>query len=471
MKNFSCEVLIIGAGPSGLATALNLSSNGFKDLLVIDSGKDLENRRIKSSYAINKDIASCDISSGVGGASGVNGGKLCFFPAGERLVNKCGQSNDSANQRVLDFLLNQHLLKIDIGDLNFKFEADGNLSLKIYPVFILNEKEMMSFFSGFIRKINSKGMKIISRLSVTSIIEGNNGYKYIAKCKSNSGEVIDINIKNSIVIATGRTGISFSEKTKRNLGIFSEQAKVDFGVRLEIPSLLLNTLPKEFQDPKFIISHNDSVETRTLCWCRGGEITKLIIRHQTLIDGHFGKDFSDKTGVSIVARSQVPIGVDPFIFAQEHFSQEILNSGPFCSHINVFLNSNFSNTNCSHNKFQNKNIKRHISREVVSRIQTLLERIDFKLNGSLLNNESYVFGPVIDNFWGSTVLDKNLMSNIKSIYFAGDITGYGRGIIQAIYSGLVISDSILEKEILESKVNIAHLRTNFEKTSTVWGSR
>jgi len=82
-----------------------------------------------------------------------------------------------------------------------------------------------------------------------------------------------------------------------------------------------------------------------------------------------------------------------------------------------------------------------------------------------------VFGPVIDNFWGSTVLDKNLMSNIKSIYFAGDITGYGRGIIQAIYSGLVISDSILEKEILESKVNIAHLRTNFEKTSTVWGSR
>jgi Uncharacterized FAD-dependent dehydrogenases len=80
LKN-SYDVIIIGAGPAGIFTALEIVQNSALKVLIIEKGKDIEKRRCpmeQTGRCINCPV--CNILSGWGGAGAYSDGKLNLSP-------------------------------------------------------------------------------------------------------------------------------------------------------------------------------------------------------------------------------------------------------------------------------------------------------------------------------------------------------------------------------------------------------
>src|SRR5664280_1829493 len=71
------DVIIIGAGPAGIFTGLELAGQGLK-ILVLEKGRDITSRHCPSNHhgSICVHCKPCDILCGWGGAGAFSDGKL-----------------------------------------------------------------------------------------------------------------------------------------------------------------------------------------------------------------------------------------------------------------------------------------------------------------------------------------------------------------------------------------------------------
>ena len=85
------DVLIIGAGPTGMFAALELMKNG-KKIAMVDAGVDLEKKecKIETDGVCKYCKPTCHILGGYGGAQFFEGTKLSIYPAGSGFVGFCG---------------------------------------------------------------------------------------------------------------------------------------------------------------------------------------------------------------------------------------------------------------------------------------------------------------------------------------------------------------------------------------------
>ena len=85
------DVLIVGAGPTGMFAALELMKSG-KKIAMIDSGVDLEKKecKIETDGVCKYCKPTCHILGGYGGAQFFEGTKLSIYPAGSGFVDFCG---------------------------------------------------------------------------------------------------------------------------------------------------------------------------------------------------------------------------------------------------------------------------------------------------------------------------------------------------------------------------------------------
>jgi cation diffusion facilitator CzcD-associated flavoprotein CzcO len=58
MQNLQTTVLIVGAGPTGLATALSLTKNGFHDFIIVEAATS----RAQASRAMTIHAATLEVS-------------------------------------------------------------------------------------------------------------------------------------------------------------------------------------------------------------------------------------------------------------------------------------------------------------------------------------------------------------------------------------------------------------------------
>src|SRR5581483_1512876 len=120
------DVLIVGAGPAGLATADGLSGSRLSTL-IIDSGKPLKQRDRYSAE---------DITQGVGGAGLFSDGKFSFFPSSTRLWQLPDHellqvAYEKASSLFHDYGLSPPPFRE--GDIDGRDQATSNWKLKSYP--------------------------------------------------------------------------------------------------------------------------------------------------------------------------------------------------------------------------------------------------------------------------------------------------------------------------------------------------
>ena len=98
------DLIIVGAGPAGIFTALELLRNGSgKKILLIEKGKPVEKRHCpkdKAGKCVNCK-PSCDITTGFSGAGAFSDGKLSLsYEVGGDLPTLMGENFRSEERRV-----------------------------------------------------------------------------------------------------------------------------------------------------------------------------------------------------------------------------------------------------------------------------------------------------------------------------------------------------------------------------------
>jgi len=241
------KVIIIGAGPAGLFTALRLIEHGIKPI-ILERGKDVRNRR-RDLAAINKEGVVNPESNycfGEGGAGTYSDGKLYTRS------NKRGDIN-----RILSIL-------VHFGATHkILYEAQPHIGTNKLPHIITAIRE----------KIVECGGEVLFEKKVVDFIVRNDAVQGV---KTSGGESID---GDSIVLATGHSARDIFTLLY-NKRILIEAKPFALGIRVEHPQSLIDTIQYhcdtrgEYLPPASysLVQQVEGKGVFSFCMCPGGII-------------------------------------------------------------------------------------------------------------------------------------------------------------------------------------------------------
>lgn len=241
------EVIIIGAGPAGLFSALELLENGLKPV-IIERGKNAKDRiqdlkGINVRHEVNGDSNYC---FGEGGAGTYSDGKL---------YTRSKKRGDV--RKVLELLVGFGAVK------NILVEAHPHIGTNKLPDIIANMRECILQHGGEIH-FNTRVTDLITDSSSIKGVIAQDGTKFTA---------------NSVILATGHSARDIFELLYRK-GIEIELKPLAIGVRVEHPQLLIDSIQYNCETrgdylPPAAYSIVKQVNDRgvySFCMCPGGVI-------------------------------------------------------------------------------------------------------------------------------------------------------------------------------------------------------
>ena len=458
------DVIIIGAGPSGLFAAHKLAGK-FK-IAIFEMGKPIEQRicysDLTESYC--QKCSPCDIVSGVGGAGGLSDGKLNFINSEYSSSYTVGGDFD---------LIDKNYLVDKMKEVEKTFLEHGP-SNKLYG----EDKEKIS---QLVRKANKVGIEFVPLKQ--RHLGSDNLPKVIKSIESDlrekgveifTGEtVLDINPKekkikteskkeyqyNFLIVAVGREGAKFLEKwTKEyNFSLNSEAKAIDVGVRVEVPASIMEEITSVIYDPKLrIVTKRFDDYMRTFCTCPQGWVIRENYDDFCLVNGHSkAKEKTNNTNFALLGHYKF---TEPFKYPNEwgrdlaRLTTKLGGENPILQRLkDLRLGRRSTESRIKKNRLVQPTLKTAIPGDinlaypgrVIEDILDALEQLDKFLPG-VAGDSTLLYAPEIKFYSLKLKVDENMNTNIPYIWAIGDGAGISRGIVGAAVTGLIAGENIIK---------------------------
>ena len=255
------DVVIVGAGPSGIFTALEMLRMGSKKkIVIVEKGRAIEERSCPKSKT--KHCVSCKpychITTGFSGAGAFSDGKLSLScEVGGDLPSLIGEglAQDTISYTdgiYLEFGADTHVEGIgnteEVKQIRRRAIKAG-LKLVDCPIRHLGTEKAQEIYLAIERHLQEHGVEILFGYECTNILlEG-------AVCKgvsvTNGKQDLEIYAAHTIV-ATGRRGADWLEKICAEHNIAHQPGTVDIGVRVEVRNEIMETVNKVLYESKLI---------------------------------------------------------------------------------------------------------------------------------------------------------------------------------------------------------------------------
>lgn len=466
------DVLIIGAGPAGIFTALELTKHN-KDLkiLIVDSGRSIEKRKCPARVTgVCSGCNPCAITRGWSGAGAFSDGKLSLSPAvGGRLVEymKTEQAQDLID--YADGIYRQFGAQDTVYGLDnrrveeIEYEASRhNIALIHCPVRHLGTELAYDVLKGMYEHLMQKTNTIFWELAEVKNILADSAGVLGASIQRRAEQEPDEVFARCVVAAPGRGGANWLADQTIRLGVETENNEVDIGVRVEVPNSILDHLTRELYEPKLVYySDTYDLKTRSFCVNPGGVVSE---EHYdggiAVVNGHSYADLAKKTKNTNFALLVSTRFTEPFNQPIEYgryiarLANMLTGGGVMVQRLGDLLQGRRTTEG---RLSQSTTIPTLVSaipgdlsyvlpeRYLTSLIETL-KAFD-KIAPGMYAKNTLLYGVEVKFYSSKVKVKANFETSIPRLYTIGDGAGITRGLMQASATGIVVARDIDAKTV------------------------
>ena len=462
------DVVIVGAGPSGIFTAYELTKiSPEKKVLIIEKGKSVHKRNCPISV-LNRCVKCkpyCDITTGFAGAGAFSDAKLSLYDSeveevlvGGDLPAVIGNQNtkdliDYCDKIYLEFGGEQNIAGVENKDQIREIKNNAkehNINLVDIPIRHLGTEKSRELYGKLEDYLIASGVEILFQSPVRDLIIEDGVAKGVTTDKGTYyGE--------KIVIAVGRNGADFLSDLCNKHNIEKSVGVVDIGVRFEMKSegdiQRINELMYEGKFIGQVAPFKDKV--RTFCQNPDGFVAAEVYDNGlSLVNGHAYKEKkSINTNFAILCSHKF---TEPFNKPIEYAHKvaeltNLLSDGEVVvQRFGDILNGKRTWQNEIDNNSVEATLKTALAGDITLGIpyRTMTNIINFiiemdKVVKGFANPDNLLYGPEIKFYSNAVKLDINLETNIKNLHAIGDGAGLTRGLMMASCSGVYLARKIV----------------------------
>ncbi len=460
------DVVIIGAGPAGIFTALEMIKKGSKkSILIVEKGQPVEKRHCpkdKTKHCVNCK-PYCHITTGFSGAGAFSDGKLSLcYEVGGDLPSLIGE--DLAQETIdytdgiyLEFGADTHIEGIsnsqEVKEIRMRAIQAG-LKLVDCPIRHMGTEKAQSIYYAIEQFLLNNGVEIIFGYECHDIILEDGTCKGV-HIRNSKGDTMTIE-SDSTVIATGRRGAEWLEKICAEYDIAHQPGTVDIGVRVEVRNEIIEKVNEVLYESKLIGYPGPfKNKVRTFCQNPGGFVSQENYDNDlAVVNGHSYKDLkSNNTNLAILVSHNFSYPFNqPIEYARKVGElTNMLGAG----HIMVQRFGDILDGKRTWEKeLSQSNVKPTLPDAVAGDITAampyrammniinFIKAMDHVVPG-FASTETLLYSPELKFYSNRVKMDENFNTNVKGLHCLGDSSGWTRGLMMASVMGVLMGRKLV----------------------------
>ncbi len=451
------DVVIIGAGPAGIFSALELTRSGVERILIVEKGHAIAKRRCPARETACVGCRTCDIMTGWGGAGAFSDGKLTLttevggwladFVDNASLTELIGHSDDL----WLEFGATEEIHGPDAATAA-ELEREATLAgmkLVTMPIRHLGTDRSPVVLEAMRVHLAEKGVDIRTEVAARRILAS---AERVTGVELSDGTTVEA---DSVIAAPGREGADWLAEQAAELGIALTNNAVDIGVRVECPAAVMEHLTTPLYEAKLVYhtkSFGDSV--RTFCMNPYGEVSTESYGDVVTVNGHSyaGEEHrTESTNFAVLVSQRF---TEPF--------RDPITYGRSIAKLANLLGDGILVQRYSDLKAGRRSTPERLAQSIVrptmphatpgdlsavlpyrhlTDILEFIEAMDTLVPG-LAGPNTLFYGVEVKFYSSRVAVGSDMQTRIAGLYAVGDGAGITRGLVQAGASGVLAARAI-----------------------------
>ena len=460
------NVVIVGAGPAGIFTAIEMIRKGSnKKITIVEQGASIEKRscpKDKTGKCVNCK-PYCHITTGFSGAGAFSDGKLSLsYEVGGDLPDLIGtalarETIDYADKIYLEFGADTHVEGLENSDEVKEIRKraiKAGLKLVDCPIRHLGTEKAQGIYLAIEKYLQENGVEILFGYRCQNIILENG--RCLGIYAEKGDETLEIRAE-STVVATGRRGAEWLESICAEHAITHQPGTVDIGVRVEVRNEIMEKINKVLYEGKLIgYPKPFKNKVRTFCQNPGGFVSQENYDNNlAVVNGHSYKELkSENTNLAILCSHNFSHPFNqPIAYAQK--VGELTNMLAE-NHILVQRFGDILDGKRTWQKeLDQSNLRPTLPDAVAGDItaampyRSMMNIINFILAmdevvPGFASSETLLYSPELKFYSNKVKMDTDFNTNVAGLHCLGDSSGWTRGLMMASVMGVLMGRKLAD---------------------------
>ena len=452
------DILIIGAGPAGIFTAIELRRLGCrKRITIAEKGKAVEDRRCPK--AVTQKCVNCkpycSITTGFSGAGAFSDGKLSLScEVGGEFPSLVGAE---AAQSVIDYT---DTIYLDFGAdtrVEGKDETEevkeirrraisAGLKLVLCPIRHLGTEKAQELYLNIENWLKEQDVELLMETECLNLIIKDGVCLGAELMHAGQPETITA---DEIIVATGRRGAEWLEDVCVRHGIAHQPGTVDIGVRVEVRNEILDTINRVLYESKLIgYPKPFKNKVRTFCQNPGGYVSQENYDGGlAVVNGHSYKGHkSPNTNVAILCSHNFSVPFNqPIEYARKvgELTNMLADGRLLVQRYGDILDGKRT----WEKELSRSNVRPTIPDAVagditsampyrsMTSILSFIQAMDQVVPG-FAAYETLLYAPELKFYSNRVDMDADLNTSVRNLHCLGDSSGWTRGLMMASAMGV-----------------------------------
>ena len=459
------DILIIGAGPAGIFTAIELLRRGYKGhITMVEKGRSVEKRRCpkaETGKCMNCK-PYCHITTGFSGAGAFSDGKLSLSSevggdlpqlVGDDLVQRTIEYTDGI---YLEFGADTHVEGVSdpdrVKDIRRRAISAG-LKLVDCPIRHMGTEKAQKIYYSIQQYLIEQGVELIFGQECLDLVLRDDAC--LGAVISDGKTQREILARRTIV-ATGRRGADWLESLCAEHGIAHQPGTVDIGVRVEVRNEIMETVNEVLYESKLIgYPPPFKNKVRTFCQNPGGFVSQENYDNGlAVVNGHsFKETKSPNTNLAILCSHNFSVPFNqPISYAQKvgELTNMLANGHILVQRLGDILDGKRTWPK----ELSQSNVRPTLPDAVAGDItaampyRSMLNIINFikavdQVVPGFASYETLLYSPELKFYSNRVKMDARLHTNIRRLHCLGDSSGWTRGLMMASVMGVLMGREIM----------------------------